>query len=168
MCRFKWYNERYSSQNVNGHISTSLESFTQYIGKYKPPTYALNVDEVKDNSENKVLIEEFTLNDMNNLPCGFDRLDDVIKLYDRILNNPEVSTFKVPAKFKKRYHRLLNMIIIYKNSNVEFKLDFLTENWNIVKDLFVRWLQDFPSNILLINWYKDWLLFLCLSLYMNK
>ena len=46
------------SQNVNGHISTSLESFTQYIGKSKPPTYVFNVDEVNDNSENKVLIEE--------------------------------------------------------------------------------------------------------------
>ena len=46
------------SQNVNGHISTSLKSFTQYIGKYKPPTYVFNVDEVNDNSENKVMIEE--------------------------------------------------------------------------------------------------------------
>ena len=89
------------SQNINGHINTSFEFFTQYIGKYKPPTSVFNVDEVKDNPENKVLIEEFTLNDMDNLPCQFDGFDDVIKLYDRILNNQEVSTFKVPPKFRK-------------------------------------------------------------------
>ena len=47
------------SQNVNGHISTSLESFTQYISKYKPPNSVFNVDEEKDNSENKVFIEAF-------------------------------------------------------------------------------------------------------------
>ena len=112
------------SQNINAHISTSLEYFTQYIGKYKPPNSVFNVDEVKENSESKVLIEEFTLNDVNNLPYRFDSFDDVIKLYDRILNNSEVSTFNVLAKFKKRYHRLLNMMIIYNNSNVELKLDF--------------------------------------------
>ena len=78
-----------------------MESFTQYIGKYKPPNSIFNVDEEKDNSENQVSIEEFTLNDMNDLPCRFDSFGDVIKLYDRILNNPEVFTFKVPAKFKK-------------------------------------------------------------------
>ena len=60
---------------------------------------------------------------MTNSPCQFDSFDEVIKLNDRILNNPEVSTIKVPPKFRKRDHRLLNMMIIYNNSNVEFKLD---------------------------------------------
>ena len=61
---------------------------------------------------------------MTNIPYRFDSFDEVIKLNDRILNNSEVSTIKVPPKFRKRYHRLLNMMIIYNNSNVELKLDF--------------------------------------------
>ena len=65
-------------------------------------TSILNVDEVKDNSENEILIEEFTLNDMKNVPCRFDSFHEVIKRNDRILNNPEVSTFKVPQTFRKR------------------------------------------------------------------
>ena len=44
------------SQNINGHISTSLESFTKYIGKYKPPNSVYNVDEEKDISKNQVLM----------------------------------------------------------------------------------------------------------------
>ena len=32
------------TQNVNGRITTSWESFTKYIGNYKPPLPVLNVD----------------------------------------------------------------------------------------------------------------------------
>jgi len=133
------------SQNINGHISTSLESFTQYIGKYKPPNSVYNVDEEKDISENQVLIEEFTINDMNDLPCRFDSFDDVIKMYDRILNNPEVSTFKVPAKFKKRYHRLITMMIIYNNSNVELKLDLFNRKLKDCKGSICKLITRFPK-----------------------
>ena len=91
------------SENVNGHITTSWEVFTQYIGNYKPPTFVLNVDQVKDISDNHILIEYITLNDMKNISYRFKSIHKVIKLNDRILNNPEVSTFKVPKQFKKQY-----------------------------------------------------------------
>ena len=86
------------SQNVNGYITTSWEVFTQYIGNYKPPTSVLNVDQVKDISDNHILIENITLNDMKNISCRFNSFDDVIKMNDTILNNLEVSPFKVLQK----------------------------------------------------------------------
>ena len=52
---------------------------------------------------------------MQNILCRFDSFDEVIKLNDRILNNSEVSTFKVTQKNWKRNHRLLNMMSIYNN-----------------------------------------------------
>ena len=95
-------------QNINDHITTSWESFTQYIGNYKPPISVLNVDQVKEKTGNNILIEQFTINNMDNIPCWFDRFNDLIKLYNRIKNNPDVCTYKVPLKFIKRYQRFLN------------------------------------------------------------
>ena len=57
------------TKDVNGHITTTWEFFTKYIGNYKPPLPVENFVEVKDVSVLNFPKEDFSMDNMRNIPC---------------------------------------------------------------------------------------------------
>ena len=113
------------TQNVNGHITSSWESFTKYLGKYKPPVSVPleRVCEVKDIEQvvpvKEVPIHDYTMNDMQNIPCRIKTFEELIIVHERMMSNTKVSVNNCSKHVQKRYHRIklfLKFSKMYYNS----------------------------------------------------
>ena len=101
------------TQNVNGHITTTWESFTKYIGNYKPPLPVEKVVEIKDVSVRNVSKEDFSMDDMRNIPCRIKSFKELIIYHDRMANNYSISINTFDRRTQERYHRINNMMKQY-------------------------------------------------------
>ena len=110
------------TQNVNGHITRSWESFTKYLGKYKPPDSVPleKVSELKDMDEVVTVKEvskvEYTMNEMQNTPCRINSFEELIIYHERMMSNSKVSVNNCERNIQKRYHRIKYVLMMYYDS----------------------------------------------------
>ena len=116
------------TQNVNGHITSSWESFTKYLGKYNSPVSVPleRVYEVKDIEQvvpvKEVPKHDYTMNDMQNIPCRIKTFEELIIVHERMMSNSKVSINNCKRNIQKRYHRIKFVLTMYYNSTDENKL----------------------------------------------
>ena len=117
-----WIVETNSNTNVNSHITTTWESFTKYIGNCKPPLLIEKVVEVKDVSVLNVPKEDFSIDDMRNIPCRIKSFKELIIYHDRMTSNSNISINMFDISIQKRYHRINNMMKKYYDCTDDNKL----------------------------------------------
>ena len=114
------------TQNVNGHITSSWESFTKYLGNYKPPLSLDKAYEEKDIEQvvpvKELITYDYTMNDMQNIPCRIKTFEELIIVHERMMSNSKVSINNCKRNVQKRYHRIKFVLTMYYNSTDENKL----------------------------------------------
>ena len=110
------------TKDVNGHITTTWEFFTKYIGNYKPPLPVENFVEVKDVSVLNFPKEDFSMDNMRNIPCRIKYFKEWIIYHDRMTSNSNISINMFDRSIQKICHRINNVMKNYYDCTDDNKL----------------------------------------------